>query len=151
MEKRGVELAVGTFLILGAVCLGYLSIELGKVRWFSYGEYRVNAAFSNVGGLKVNANVTMAGVPIGRVEKIWLRDGRAWTTLSIQGDVKLEEDVIARIKTMGIIGDKYISITPGASEIFIPPGGVIRETQPPLDIEELVGKFVFGSMDKTQQ
>ncbi|HOV86716.1 MAG TPA: outer membrane lipid asymmetry maintenance protein MlaD [bacterium] len=151
MEKRGVELAVGTFLLLGLLCLAYLSIELGKVRWLGYGDYRVEATFANVGGLKANANVTMAGVQIGKVETIRLKDGRAWVTLSIQGGVKLEEDVIARIKTMGIIGDKYVSITPGASETYIPPGGTIRETQPPLDIEELVGKFVFGSMEKTQK
>ena len=72
-------------------------------------------------------------------------------TISIHKDVRLEEDVIASIKTMGIIGDKYVSISPGASEEYIKPGGMIKDTQPPLDLENLVSKFVFGNVEKAKQ
>jgi phospholipid/cholesterol/gamma-HCH transport system substrate-binding protein len=72
-------------------------------------------------------------------------------TLRIEEDVRLEEDVIASIKTKGLIGDKYISISPGASDDYIKPGGSIQDTQPPLDIESLLGKFVFGSVEKTME
>ena len=89
----------------------------------------------------------MAGVNIGEVRDIRLKDGRADVTLSINKDVQLEDDSIASIKTMGIIGDKYVAIAPGASDVCIKPGGTIRETQAPLDIEGLISKFVFGSME----
>jgi phospholipid/cholesterol/gamma-HCH transport system substrate-binding protein len=103
--------------------------------------------FPTVSGLKNKAAVTMAGVNIGEVRNIQLKDGRADVTLSINKDIRLEDDSIAGIKTMGIIGDKYVAITPGASDDYIKPGGTIRETQPPLDIESLISKFVFGSME----
>ncbi len=113
-------------------------------------DYEVLARFSNTGGLKDKAEVTMAGVTIGQVRDIQLKDGQALLTLSINKNVHLEEDVIASIKTMGIIGDKYVSISPGASDEYIKPGGMIKDTQPPLDLENLVSKFVFGSADKSK-
>ena len=148
MERKSLELGVGLFLLIGILCLAYLSFRLGKVQLWSGSDYEVHADFSNVGGLNVNADVSMAGVKIGRVEDIRLKSGKATVRLSIRKDVQLEEDVIASIKTMGIIGDKYISVSPGASDEYIKPGGIIRETQQPLDIEALLGKFVFGSLDK---
>ncbi len=143
-----VETGVGLFILIGLVCVAYLSLNLGDVRLWGGGDYTVYARFSNVSGLKKKAAVTMAGVEIGRVEDIKLQEGAAVVTLRIQKDVQLEEDVIASIKTMGIIGDKYIAVSAGASDEVIHPYGWIRETQPPLDVEELVGKFVFGTMDK---
>jgi phospholipid/cholesterol/gamma-HCH transport system substrate-binding protein len=148
MERKGLELGVGLFLLIGIVCLAYLSFRLGKVQFWGGSDYRLHAIFSTVGGLNTDADVSMAGVKIGHVEDIRLKNGKASVTLSIHRDIQLEEDVIASIKTMGIIGDKYISISPGASDEYIKPGGTIRETQQPLDIESLLGKFVFGSVDK---
>lgn len=149
-ESWTVETGVGLFLLIGLVCVAYLSFNLGDVRLWGGSDYMVYARFSNVSGLKKKAAVTMAGVEIGRVEDIQLQDGAAVVTLRIYEGVPLEEDVIASIKTMGIIGDKYIAVSAGASEGRIPPNGWIRETQPPLDVEELVGKFVFGTMEKKQ-
>lgn len=148
MERKGLELGVGLFLLLGLLCMAYLTVSLGKVRFLPSSDYKVFATFTNVGGLKPNADVTMAGVKIGQVESIQLKKGRAQVALGIRQDIQLEEDVIASIKTMGIVGDRYISISPGASDTYLGPGGTIHETQPPLDIEQLVGKFVFGSMEK---
>jgi phospholipid/cholesterol/gamma-HCH transport system substrate-binding protein len=146
MESKKLELSVGLFLLIGIVCLAYLSFKLGQVRIWGGSEYRVYATFSNVGGLKPKASVSMAGVPIGYVQRVQLKNGAALVTLSIHKDVKLEDDVIASIKTTGIIGDKYVAITPGASEQFIQANGKITDTQPPVDIEELLGKFVFGKV-----
>lgn len=147
MERKGLELGVGLFLLIGIACLGYLSFKLGNVHLLGGSEYEVSAAFSNVAGLKEKAAVTMAGVNIGLIKNISLRKEEALVTMSIQKDVKLEEDCIASVKTMGIIGDKYVAIAPGASDAFLKPGELIRETRPPLDIENLLGKFVFGSVD----
>jgi phospholipid/cholesterol/gamma-HCH transport system substrate-binding protein len=147
MNNRGLELSVGMFMLIGLGCLGYLSFKLGQVRFWGTSDYTVYANFSTVGGLKPKSSVTMAGVEIGRVEKIQLKDNAALVTMSIHKDAQLQEDVIASIKTMGIIGDKYVSISPGASDVIIKPQGRIMDTQPPLDIEELVGKFVFGKVE----
>jgi phospholipid/cholesterol/gamma-HCH transport system substrate-binding protein len=145
-EHKRLEVSVGLFLIIGLFSLGYLSFSLGHFAW-GKNRYDVSAMFPTVSGLKTKADVTMAGVPIGEVEKVMLKDGRAEVVMSINNNVKLEDDSIASIKTMGIIGDKYVSITPGASDIYLKNGGTIRETQPPLDIESLISKFVFGSVD----
>jgi phospholipid/cholesterol/gamma-HCH transport system substrate-binding protein len=148
MERKGIEFGVGLFLLVGLLCLAYLSFKLGNVEWFGSSRYRIQAQFSNVGGLTENADVSMAGVKIGKVEKIRLSNGQALVTLSINEDVHIEEDAIASVKTKGIIGDKYLSISPGASDEYIKPDGRIQDTQPPLDIESLLSRFVFGSVDK---
>lgn len=144
-------MGVGLFLLVGLLCMAYLSFKLGDINLWGSSDYEVRARFSNVGGLKDKAEVTMAGVTIGQVKDIQLNDGQALLTLSINKNVRLEDDVIASIKTMGIIGDKYVSISPGASDDYIKPGGMIKDTQPPLDLENLVSKFVFGSADKPKQ
>jgi phospholipid/cholesterol/gamma-HCH transport system substrate-binding protein len=150
-ERKRLEFSVGLFLIIGVLCLGYLSFSLGHLNFFGKNRYDVSALFPTVSGLKDRAEVTMAGVPIGEVEKVQLKDGRAEVIMGINKNVKLEEDSIASIKTSGIIGDKYVSITPGASDNYIREGGTIRETQPPIDIESLISRFVFGSVDNKKQ
>ncbi len=151
MERKGLELGVGLFLLVGFLCLGYLSFKLGDVKLWRTSDYDVLATFSNVAGLKNKAMVTMAGVTIGQVKDIQLNDGRALLTLNIHKGVLIEEDAIASIKTMGIIGDKYVSISPGASDEYLKAGGTIRDTQPPLDLENLVSRFVFGNAEKPQE
>ncbi len=151
MDRKGLELGVGIFLLIGLLCLAYLSFKLGDIQWFGGKGYRVYAEFATVGGLKEKASVTMAGVEIGSVERISLKDGRALVTMVIRRDVQLEEDVSANIRTQGLIGDKYVAISPGASDRFLAPNGKIMDTQAPLDIESLIGKFVFGSVDKGKE
>jgi phospholipid/cholesterol/gamma-HCH transport system substrate-binding protein len=146
MGNRRVELSVGFFLLVGLVCMAYLSLKLGQIRLWGDSDYVVQATFSTVNGLKAKSSVTMAGVNIGRVERIQLKGGSALVIMRINKDVRLEEDVIASVKTNGIIGDKYIAISPGASDAYIQKGGKIVDTQPPLDLEELIGKFVFGKV-----
>ncbi len=146
MNNRKLELSVGVFLLVGIACLAYLCLKLGQIRLWQTNEYSVQATFSTVNGLKVKADVTMAGVLIGRVESIELKNGAALVTMRIDKHIKLEEDVIASIKTSGIIGDKYIAVSPGASSTYIQAGGKITDTQPPLDLEDAIGKFVFGKV-----
>ena len=145
-DRKRLEFSVGIFLIIGVASLAYLALTLGN---FGFGRdsYEVSAIFSTVSGLKPKSQVMMAGVVIGEVQRIQLVDAHAQITMAISKNVKLEEDSIASIKTMGIIGDKYVTITPDASDAYIQNGGTIRETQPPLDIESLISKFVFGNME----
>jgi phospholipid/cholesterol/gamma-HCH transport system substrate-binding protein len=146
MKKFDLELAVGLFIIAGIVCLGYLSVRLGRVEIFGERGYELYAFFSNSGGLKVGAPVEIAGVDVGRVKRVDLENYQARIALSLPNGVKIQEDAIASIKTRGLVGEKYIEITAGGSEKVIGPGERIRETQPAVDLEELISKFVFGKI-----
>ena len=146
MKKFDLELAVGLFIIAGIVCLGYLSIKLGKLEIMGERGYEIYGVFSNIGGLKVGAAVEIAGVTVGRVKTIRLDSYQARVAMNLPTDLKIQEDAIASVKTRGLIGEKYVDITPGGSEKNIEPGGRIRETQPAVDIEELISKFVFGKI-----
>lgn len=140
------EIVVGFFVLIGIVCLGYLAIKLGKLEVMGSSGYTVYADFSSVAGLKVGDPVEIAGVKVGRVEGLQLVDDRARVELRLQDGVKLQEDVIASVRSRGLIGDKFVLISPGASDKFIAAGGKIRETDSPPDITDLIGKFVGGDL-----
>ena len=146
MERSKVNIAVGVFVVVGILALGYLSIKLGRVAILSGGGYLVVAEFPSVGGLRPGASVEIAGVEVGRVDRILLHDYQARVVMVIQPQVKLQEDSIASIKTKGLIGERYVRISPGGSEKLIPPNGRIREVEPPVDIEELLSKYIFGKV-----
>jgi phospholipid/cholesterol/gamma-HCH transport system substrate-binding protein len=146
MDRSRVNIAVGIFVLLGLVALGYLSINLGRVSFLGGRDYAVTVDFPSVGGLKAGSAVEIAGVEIGRVESIGLADYQARVTLRVHLGIKLQEDAIASIKTKGLIGEKYIRISPGGSEKLIPPNGKIREVEAPVDFEELLSKYIFGKV-----
>ena len=146
MTQTRTEIIVGFFVLVGMACLGYLAIKLGKLEVLGSSGYPVYADFSSVAGLKIGDSVEIAGVKIGRVEAMGLADDRARLQLRVQDNVKLQEDVIASVRARGLIGDKFILITPGASDKIIPPGGRIRETESPPDIADLIGKIVGGDL-----
>jgi phospholipid/cholesterol/gamma-HCH transport system substrate-binding protein len=146
MKKFDLELGVGLFIIAGMVCLAYLTIKLGQLEVFGDKGYEIHAVFSSSGGLKTGSSVVIAGVDVGRVKKIILDDYQARVTMSLPLEIKIQEDAIASIKTKGLIGEKYVEISPGGLDENLDPGGVIRDTQPPIDIEQLISKYVFGSV-----
>ena len=149
MKKSSIETSVGIFMFIGILCVGYLTIHLGKMDWIGSDHYQLRALFQSVSGLKVGANVEMAGVQIGSIEAISLDHKRkiAEVTMKVDNDVQLEEDVIASIKTAGLIGDKYIMISPGGSDVILKPGEVIFETESALDLEDLISKYLFGDAE----
>lgn len=147
MKKIDLELAVGFFVLIGILSLGYLSIKLGRLEFFSEGRYIVYANFEKAGGIKSGAVVEIAGVEVGKVKSIVLdKDYQATISLLINKDVKIQEDAIASIRTKGLIGEKYIEISPGGSENVLPIGGTIRETESAIDLEKIISKFVFGKV-----
>jgi phospholipid/cholesterol/gamma-HCH transport system substrate-binding protein len=146
MERARVNIAVGLFVVLGVLALAYLSIKLGRVSLFGGSGYTVLVDFPSVGGLKAGSTVEIAGVEVGRVEGIGLVDYQARVVLRMRPDVKLQEDSIASIKTKGLIGEKFIRISPGGSDKLIPPNGRIREVEAPVDFEELLSKYIFGKV-----
>ncbi len=146
MSQRDLEFSVGIFVLIGILALGYLSIQLGGVDLFSRSSYNLTAKFTTVTGLRTGASVEMAGVNIGWVDKISLSGEDALVTIRINQSVKLTRDSIASIRTKGILGDKYIRLSQGGSESYIKPGGLIRETEPPIDIEKILGEFIYGKV-----
>ena len=149
MKRTSVETAVGIFVLIGLACVGYLTIQLGKMELIGGDYYQLSARFQNISGLKIGSHVEMAGVHIGKVDQISLDQERqvALVRMKIMKGIELADDTIASIKTSGLIGDKFIKITPGASDFFFKEGDLITETESALDIEELVGKFAFGNVE----
>ena len=147
MRRSALDLTVGLFLLIGIVALGWLSVKLGRVDWLGSGGYAVTADFPGVGGLKAGSSVEIAGVEIGRVDSITLgKDYQAQVRMTIRPNVTLQDDSIASIKTKGLIGERYIRISPGGSDKFIRPNGRIKEVEAPVDFEELLSKYVFGKV-----
>src|SRR6185369_1262176 len=144
------EMTVGVFMLIGMLCLGYVSIKLGKMEIMGGDYYTVSAQFDSVSGLKPGARVELAGVEIGKVDRISLdtKSGdQAVTRLKIKSGIKITDDVIASVRTSGIIGDKFIMLKPGGSDRFLKDNDKIRETESAIDIEELVSKFIHGKVD----
>lgn len=137
---------MGVFTLVGLVALGYLTIRLGKLEVVGGRGYRVQAGFDSVSGLKSGAVVEIAGVEVGRVTDIALREYRALVTMLIQPGVRLQEDAIVSVKTKGLIGEKYVQISPGGSERLVGPGGRLRETESAIDLEEIIAKYIFGKV-----
>ncbi len=148
MKKWSVEVAVGLFVLIGIASVGYLTIRLGKMEIIGDNYYTVSARFQSIAGLKAGSEVELAGVPIGQVEGFSLDQERwmAVVRMKILKGIALTDDVIASIKTAGLIGDKYIKLSPGVSDIPLEPGGMITETESALDIEALISKYVFGKV-----
>ena len=150
MNMIKLEMMVGTFMLIGILCLGYVSIKLGKMEFGGGDSYSVIASFDSVSGLKPGARVEVAGVEVGKVDRIALdaKNGdRALAYLKIKTGVKITDDVIASVRTSGIIGDKFIKLRPGGSEIMLKNNDKIRETESAIDIEELVSKFIHGKVE----
>ncbi len=150
MDKRKIEFYVGLFVIIGLLCAGYLFAVLGEISLIKDKRYPVYAYFSSVSGLKHGARVEMAGVEIGSVESVVIDKERfqAKVKISIDNHIELTDDSIASIKTSGIIGQKYIDISIGGSDILLEPEDEIDNTESALDIESLIRKMIFAKDNK---
>lgn len=147
MKNINTELIIGLFMIAGFLAFGYLSLQMGEFSIFNVEKnYMVAAEFDNVSGLKVGADIEIAGVDIGKVAGISLgEDGLAKVNMLIKQKIKITQDAIASIRTQGLIGDKYVKITQGADEEFLADGDTIFDTESAIDFEELVSKYIFES------
>jgi phospholipid/cholesterol/gamma-HCH transport system substrate-binding protein len=146
MKKMDIELAVGIFVMIGILAIGYMSVRLGKLELMGGRGYIVYAEFEKAGGIKPGAVIEIAGVEVGTIKSINLDNNLALIEFALDDTVKLQEDAIASIKTKGLIGEKYIQITPGGSEKILQTGGKLRETESAVDMEELISNYVFGKV-----
>ncbi|HJA78303.1 MAG TPA: outer membrane lipid asymmetry maintenance protein MlaD [Candidatus Desulfovibrio intestinavium] len=144
------QTAVGIFVLVGLVCVAYLTVKLGRMELFEQKGFELTARFGSVSGLRVGADVEMAGVPVGRVAAITLDDNpampRALVRMVLDRDLHLSEDTIASVKTSGLIGDKYINLQPGGLPDKVAAGGELTETESAVDLESLLAKYVFGGV-----
>lgn len=148
MKKYSQELVVGVFVLLGLLAVAYMSVKLGKLNVFTDDYYTLRAKFTDVTGLKVNAPVQMYGVEMGFVGAIGIdkESRQAFVDLRIKKDVRLTDDAIAAVKTSGLIGDKFVKIVPGGLGDELKTGDSIFDTQPAIDLEDLISKYVFGKV-----
>jgi phospholipid/cholesterol/gamma-HCH transport system substrate-binding protein len=139
------EIGAGLFVLLGLVTLGYLSTSIGGLHLLPRDDYHVRARFSNIGDLKPNAPVKIAGVTIGRVDSIRLEEFVGEVQLGIGRAVRLPKDTIASITTAGLLGDAYVSLSPGGSDTNLKDGDRIAQTEPALNMADIVGRAAFGT------
>ena len=150
MNKYAMETTVGVFLFVGLLLIGIMTVKLGHVSFFEEKTYPLSARFTSVTGLRVGSPVYIFGIEVGRVERLTMdqKDRKAAVDLQIKQGIKVYDDAIATIKTEGLIGDKYLGIDPGGAGELLNPGGTITETQPDLDLADLIGKYAFGDVKK---
>ena len=148
MKKYSMEFLVGCFVLVGLLCVGYLTIRLGKMDIFTDKGYTVTATFTSISGLRTGAEVEISGVSVGKVTKIELdpKSYKAKVLIRVNEGIDLPDDSGASIKTSGLIGDKYINVSPGGSSLVLKPGDEISDTNDAVDIEGLISKYVFGSV-----
>jgi len=148
MKKTTIDTCVGIFVLIGITCVGYLTVKLGQMDWIGQNHYSIFANFDSITGLRKGGQIEMAGVQIGHIADISLDLDKqiAVVEMKIQNEVVLTDDVIASVKTAGLIGDKYIKLSSGGSDEILQPGDLITETESALDVEEMVSKYVFGGV-----
>jgi len=140
--SRTTQLIVGVFAALGIGAMGFLSLRLGKIELFTPPSYQIYANFDNVAGLKDGADIEIAGVEVGKVIGISLAQERARVTMRLNLGVKIDEDAIAAVRTRGIIGDKYIAISPGPGETYLANGSTLRQTESSFVLEDAIGQLI---------
>ena len=147
MKKYAMETTAGIFVVIGLFCIAYMTVTLGHVSFLGENTYPLTAKFTTVSGLRTGSPVDMLGIEVGRVGRLTM-DQKAVVEIRIQKDIKVYDDAIVSIKTEGLIGDMFLSIDPGGAGKLLGPGGTITETQPAVDIADLIGKYAFGEVKK---
>jgi len=142
---RTTQFIVGIFAILGIVALAILSLSLGKISLFPSPGYTLYASFDNISGLKTGDEVQLAGVQVGKVVDIGIKDYRARVAMRVDQGVQIDDQAIAAIKTSGIIGSKYVSIQLGPSDHYLKDGETIRQTQSAFVLEDAIGQLINSS------
>ena len=153
MKKYHHETVAGLFVLVGLICVGYLTVKLGNVHLWGSDSYPLYARFNSVSGLRIGNSIEMLGLEIGEIAGFSMDQEKSVVVaeLRIRKPIKVYNDAIASIKTAGLIGDKYVSIDPGGAGELLKPGGTITQTESPPDLGELIGKYAFGDIDKSSK
>jgi len=142
---KKVEMFVGIFVLVGVASIAWLAIELGGVGGAGTNGYEVTAIFDDVGGVRKGSDVMLAGVPIGQVTSVILKDNeKAKMNLMIQADVKLASDATVSIRTKGLIGEKFVRVNQGSEEDYLSAGSEFEDAESALNLEDLISKYIFS-------
>lgn len=149
MKKFSKETIVGIFVVIGIICVVYMTVSLGKLNLFANDYYTVKARFNSVSGLRPGNYVSALGINIGTVKGFELDQAEqvAIVTMSIRKDIVIYDDAMASIRTEGLIGDKFISVYLGGAGDPLGNGDYIIDTESPADIMDLISKYAFGSVE----
>ena len=151
-QSRAIDVSTGLFVLLGLAAILFLVTQITNREFtISSTSYRLKASFENIGGLKAGAPVSMAGVTVGRVDRIEYDQDqmKAKVRLRIDGRYdRIPNDSDASIFTAGLLGGQYIGITPGGSEEFYKNGDQIEFVQDAVVLENLVSKYLFSQAGK---
>ena len=152
MNNRKIEFLVGCFVLVGLGAIFYLAIQVGSARVFGGGNYTLTARFNSASGVNAGSRVEIAGVRVGTVKSVELDDNfYSIVTFDMPGRIQLDDDTIVSIKTAGLIGDRYLEVSPGGSGMPLETGDLIVDTESALDIEGLISRFAFGSIDDKKE
>ena len=148
MNKYSKETVVGIFVVIGLICIGYMTVKLGNVGFFGDNTYSLFAKFNTVTGLREGNPINMLGLEIGKVHKFTMNqeDQVVQIEFKINKGIEIFDDAIASIKTEGLIGDKYVAIDPGGGGDLLAAGDTITDTNSPTDIMDLISKYAFGDV-----
>jgi phospholipid/cholesterol/gamma-HCH transport system substrate-binding protein len=148
MGRNVVETLMGAVVLLVAATFVFISYKSGNISTAQNG-YIIKAKFREVGSLAIGGDVRVGGIKVGTVaaQSLDPKTYMAIVDLNVQSDVKFPQDSSAAIVGDGLMGGKYIAIVPGGDEAMIEAGGEIKYTQDSVSIEQLIGKFAFGSVD----
>ena len=139
MESKSVEIRVGLFVLVGIIIIAIVTLFIGENRLILKKGYHLYAEFSDVAGMDIKGPVRIAGVEVGLVSEIGLRDEKAKIRMNINPDVEIYKDAKAELKTYGILGDRFIMIYPGTPESgLMSDGDTITDTVPEVDLNDLM-------------
>lgn len=146
---------VGLFVAAGIAGLFFLALQVSNLSAFTTGKsYTLTANFENSGGLKVRSPVSLAGVKIGQVSAIALDATTYQSVVTMNIDAaynNLPDDTTASIFTAGLLGEQYVSLEPGGSDIFLQENDKIDITQPAIILEKALGQFLFKSAEEKSE
>lgn len=152
MNNRKIEFLVGCFVLIGLGAVLYLAIQVGSARFFGSDSYELQARFRSTSGVNAGSRVEIAGVRVGTVKAIVLNDNfYSIVTFELPNRIALDDDTIVSVKTAGLIGDRYLSLSPGGSGFPLEAGDLIVDTESALDIESLISRFAFGGIDDQEE
>jgi phospholipid/cholesterol/gamma-HCH transport system substrate-binding protein len=146
MNRSTIDLWVGIFVVIGIGAIVFLALRVGNLTSLQTSpSYRLEAAFDNIGGLKLRAPVKAAGVVVGRVEQVRFdpKTYQAVVTMKIDQGYQFSKDTIASILTSGLLGEVYVGLDAGGDTQMLADGERITKTQSAVVLEKLIGQFLF--------
>lgn len=148
MHRNTIEAVLGAVVL--AIAAIFLSFAYNMADLRATSGYSVNANFDKVGGIKVGSDVRVSGIKVGTVSDLHLDEKTymAKMKITIDNHIQLPADTVAEVASEGLLGGQYLALVPGSEEQMIPADGTIKYTQSPVDLVQLLGRFIFSGADK---